>query len=176
MYCNQCGAQAADDARFCTNCGRAFNPPAGAQPVPVYSPYPSAQMVPATRVQQHIRLLGILWIIFGVLRAMAVGWLWFVGRTILPHFLGTFALGFPLRGLIAGGIAFASALLLLQTVLAILAGWGLLEHQSWGRMVAIIAAILALLHIPLGTALGIYTLWVLLPAASETEYRNLGRA
>jgi hypothetical protein len=41
--------------------------------------------------------------------------------------------------------------------------------------VAIIAGILALWHIPFGTALGIYTLWVLLPATSEAEYRNLAR-
>jgi len=29
------------------------------------------------------------------------------------------------------------------------------------------------LNVPLGTALGIYTLWVLLPAKSEQEYREL---
>jgi len=28
---------------------------------------------------------------------------------------------------------------------------------------------------PMGTALGIYTLWVLLPASSEYEYRRMSR-
>jgi hypothetical protein len=36
--------------------------------------------------------------------------------------------------------------------------------------VAIIAAIFALIKFPLGTALGIYTLWVLAPGASGLEY------
>jgi hypothetical protein len=30
--------------------------------------------------------------------------------------------------------------------------------------------------VPFGTALGIYTLWVLLPGDSEQEYRRLSRA
>jgi hypothetical protein len=29
------------------------------------------------------------------------------------------------------------------------------------------------IHIPFGTALGIYTLWVLLPAHAEEEYEKL---
>ena len=37
-------------------------------------------------------------------------------------------------------------------------------------VLAIIAAILALLKFPIGTALGIYTLWVLAPGASGLEY------
>jgi hypothetical protein len=34
----------------------------------------------------------------------------------------------------------------------------------------------ALLSVPIGTAIGIYTLWVLLPAQSEGEYRALAAA
>jgi hypothetical protein len=34
----------------------------------------------------------------------------------------------------------------------------------------------ALLNVPLGTALGIYTLWVLLPAQSDEEYKTLSVA
>jgi len=31
-------------------------------------------------------------------------------------------------------------------------------------------------HVPIGTALGIYTLWVLLPAQSDDEYKALAQA
>jgi len=34
--------------------------------------------------------------------------------------------------------------------------------KSWARIVAIIVGCLNLLHVPFGTALGVYTLWVLL--------------
>ena len=40
-------------------------------------------------------------------------------------------------------------------------------------MLAIILGVVSLFfHIPFGTALGIYTLWVLLPAHSEEEYQK----
>ena len=42
--------------------------------------------------------------------------------------------------------------------------------------VAIIVAIIALLNPILGTLLGIYTLWVLLPGEAEVEYRKMSGA
>jgi uncharacterized membrane protein (DUF2068 family) len=61
-------------------------------------------------------------------------------------------------------------------VLGIIAGWGLLDRQPWARTLAIVLGVINLIHIPFGTALGIYTLWVLLPAESEQEYRSFARA
>jgi hypothetical protein len=53
------------------------------------------------------------------------------------------------------------------------AGWGLLNRQSWARPLAIVVAVISLFfQIPFGTALGVYTLWVLLPAHSEAEYEK----
>jgi hypothetical protein len=39
-----------------------------------------------------------------------------------------------------------------------------------------VVGFLALLNVPIGTALGIYTLWVLLPAQSDDEYKALAQA
>src|SRR5512132_3591542 len=50
----------------------------------------------------------------------------------------------------------------------LLAGYGLLTRKSWARILAIVVGILSLLNFPIGTAIGIYTLWVLTqPVASE---------
>jgi hypothetical protein len=38
-----------------------------------------------------------------------------------------------------------------------------------------VVGILVLIRVPIGTALGIYTLWVLAPAASAEEYDALTR-
>jgi hypothetical protein len=38
-----------------------------------------------------------------------------------------------------------------------------------------VTAFLDLLHIPLGTALGVYTLYVLLPDAAGDEYRQMSQ-
>lgn len=57
-----------------------------------------------------------------------------------------------------------------MAALALFAGYSLLTRKPWARMLAIVLAILALFKFPLGTALGIYTLWVLAPASSAVEY------
>ncbi|MGA9389290.1 MAG: hypothetical protein WBV69_02485 [Candidatus Sulfotelmatobacter sp.] len=54
-----------------------------------------------------------------------------------------------------------------------LAGWGLLHHEPWARVVALVPGFIALFHVPLGTAAGVYTLWVLLPTQSQEEYDAL---
>jgi hypothetical protein len=43
-------------------------------------------------------------------------------------------------------------------------------------MVALVLGFLVLVNVPIGTAIGIYTLWVLLPSQSEAEYRELSVA
>ena len=55
----------------------------------------------------------------------------------------------------------------------VLVGWGLMKHQPWARIAGIVLGVLALFHPPFGTALGIYTLWVLLPESSQREYANM---
>lgn len=178
MFCDQCGREATADAHFCSNCGRALpgrmaNQVVPVQPIPVYA-------VRTNRVESHIRILGVLWLVDGFLRLMGVVSLWFVGHMVFPVVLGAignhFTLGDPISRLVEGGLVFAYVLLAIEAALAFFAAWGLLDRQGWGRIVAIVAGVLALWRIPLGTALGIYTLWVLLPASSEVEYRNLARA
>jgi hypothetical protein len=123
------------------------------------------------RIAGHVRLLGILW-----LASAAVH--------LIPGF---FLLAFFHRGsggilppeaplFINGLLHMVGVFLLGMAVASLLAGWGLLERQPWARTLAIVLACFSLIKIPFGTALGIYTLWVLLPAASEEEYRQIARA
>lgn len=53
-------------------------------------------------------------------------------------------------------------LVVITSVPGIIGGIGLLQRRSWGRIVVIIVSFLSLLSIPFGTALGIYSLWLLL--------------
>ena len=66
---------------------------------------------------------------------------------------------------------FLSGLLLVKAIVGFAVGWGLLQREPWARVVAMFLAFLALFFdIPFGAVLGIYTLWVLLPAKSEEDY------
>lgn len=64
-----------------------------------------------------------------------------------------------------------SAILLFAVLAApgLAAGYGLLRHKAWGRILAIVMAILGLPAVPIGTAIGIYALWVLFQEAA-TDY------
>jgi hypothetical protein len=142
----------------------------------MYAAYPQPPMY-ISRVQRNLQTLGILWCVLGVYRVVSglIGILflraftthnfgddrWMFGGHLHGPFMPMWIGGF--WPIIAVATVFAAAL-------ALVAGFGLLNRRPWGRVVAIIAAILALLKFPLGTALGIYTLWVLAPGASGLEY------
>ena len=67
-------------------------------------------------------------------------------------------------------------LILAKAAAGFFAGWGLLQKEDWARTVALVVGFVALLNVPIGTALGIYTLWVLLPTQSDDEYKALAQA
>jgi len=72
-----------------------------------------------------------------------------------------------------GGIFSVGILLALFAGVHLLLAWGLSERQPWARILGIVVGFLALIRFPLGTALGIYTLWVLLPESSGREYDEM---
>jgi hypothetical protein len=117
------------------------------------------------RIGGHIRLLGILWLAISALRLIPGLFLIALGGSRLfppdvPQFVHALLPAIGMALLICAGIGIA-------------AGCGLLTRQPWARMLAIIFGALSLIDIPFGTAIGVYTLWVLLPAESEREYRTM---
>ena len=119
-------------------------------------------------MEQHIKILGWLHIAWGGLIAL-VGVLFLLGAGIAGVAAGTEDAG---AGLLAGGIGAAFALFMIVLSLpSLIAGWGLLKHKSWSRMLAIILGALSLLSIPFGTILGIYTIWALTKPESQALLR-----
>ena len=120
-------------------------------------------------MREHIKILGILNIVMGSLTALAgAAVLLFMGS--LAGFL---ALGVPDSSAsdvesartVAPWLALfgvvVSTFFIAVAVPSIVGGWGLLKYKSWSRVLMIVISGLNLLHIPFGTALGIYGLWVL---------------
>ncbi len=124
-----------------------------------------------SRIAGHTRLLGILWIAISAYRLLPGLFLFSVFRHGNAWFLPP-----EVPFFVHGIVRTVGSLFLAGGVLGIVTGWGLLERQSWARMLAIVLGCFSLLEMPLGTGLGIYTLWVLLPAQSEQEYRQISRA
>jgi hypothetical protein len=158
MYCHHCGAAVEPEHRFCAGCGRPL------------APGPAAAAVPRGRVQSHLQLLGVLWIVYAGIKLVAGVAVLLVGRVILTRIHLPMEAGF-VPDLVTG----IGWLILIAGVAGIAAGWGLMQKESWARVLALVLAFFALLNLPLGTALGIYTLWVLLPMESVQEYDQLAR-
>ena len=161
MFCDRCGAQLSGTEAFCGSCGKALRA--------VPPPRPLAR----GRVESHLRTLAICWMAYSGLRLL--GGFFVTGFT--SFFFGGFGsywnphVPFFVPGLIRtlGGLLMASG------ILGVIAGWGLLERQSWARILAIVLGIFTLVHFPIGTALGIFTLWVLMPQESAREYERTAR-
>lgn len=107
-------------------------------------------------MESHVKIVGILNIVFGVL-----------------FLLAAFSIGFLLTGIgvvsndsdasfvlpiIGSAISIFFGLLSLP---GIIGGIGVVQHKNWGRIILIIIAIMDLFAFPIGTAIGAYTLWVL---------------
>jgi hypothetical protein len=59
------------------------------------------------------------------------------------------------------GVSIAS-FLVITSIPEIIGGFGLLKRKTWARVLVMIIAVIDLMFIPIGTLIGIYTLWVLL--------------
>jgi hypothetical protein len=161
MFCDRCGAAVQPEQRFCSNCGRDFTG--------VTTQYRSAP----GRVQEHIRFIAILWLALSVINAIGGTVLLILGNVFFPHLheLPDVPSDVP-TGFLSSLFCFLGTAILLKAITGFFAGWGLLQRERWARTLTLVLSFLALLNIPLGTALGVYSLWVLLPEQSEREYQQ----
>jgi hypothetical protein len=117
----------------------------------------------------HVKILGAIYIALSTISlfaalflAMAVGTAGaIVGTAADPN---DAAIALPIIGIAGTALV---AFLIIVSLPGLIAGVGLLKMRPWARIVGIIVAILSLLHVPLGTIVGIYGLWVLF--SKETE-------
>jgi hypothetical protein len=172
-FCSQCGAPVAAPPVYNAPPPNAYPPPPPGYPPP--PPFPG-------RVHRHLQTLGILWCVYGAYRALGgiIAALVLAGIStggFLGIGLGTMGMPhtFPFVAgpWMAGMAVFVAAITLLFSALSFLVGYALLNRKPWGRVLAIVIGILQLIKLPFGTALGIYTLWVLACSRSGAEYDAL---
>ena len=113
-------------------------------------------------MQQHITILGWLYVVLGALGLLA-------GVFVLLVLGGAGLIsGDAQAAAVMSGIGlFVAVLVGVLSVPGIIAGWGLLKRKSWSRLLAIIIGALNILNFPIGTALGVYTIWALTQDESQ---------
>ena len=181
MYCSGCGQALVAGQGFCPRCGQGCGQASGMPVGPGASGLPVSNMYgpfPLGLVERRINTLAVVWLVYAGLIAVTG----FVGLAFAQAFImhmrpwqhgmwhvweGPFMPGFFLR--------FAWIAVGVRLGLALTAGYGLMQKTQWGRWVAIVAGILALIHLPLGTIVGVWTLVVLLSAPTVGGYEMLVR-
>ncbi len=180
MYCNHCGAVIDAGASVCPACGRVVTAaPGTTTPVPG-SPAPnlpagakSYGRAATQRLAGHVHLLAIFWFVVAFLWLIPAAVVFGIGtaaRYAIPADQPGEQIARALGPLVLHTVGF---FLFLIAVLCFLAAWGLLKLRPWARGLVIVLGIISLFHPPLGTALGIYTLWVLLGGTAGADYETL---
>lgn len=117
-------------------------------------------------MREHIRILGILNMVMGGLTACGGILILIVAggaARLLVLAAGVGNEDAATAGPIIATIGMCIAIFLLVLAApALIGGWGLLHFRPWSRPLMIVLSILHLIHVPLGTALGVYGLWALL--------------
>jgi len=123
---------------------------------------------------QHVKVLGILHIVFGGLCILAG----LIVLTIMGGIAGIVGASDAVQDnpaavpILAGIGAFVCILCLILGLPGLIGGIGLLSYKSWARILIIVLSALDLIHVPFGTALGIYGFWVLLSPQTEALFRQ----
>ena len=170
MFCSGCGQTLASGEMICARCGRPVAMAPAGIPAINYS---------IDQYASRVRTLGIVWLVYSGL-SLFVGLL---GLAFAHAVINGSAMPWMGPGWMHGvwgarmhtpfSLHFAMTMIFLRAVLAFFAGWGLLERSEWGRVVALVAAFVCLLRIPLGTGLGIWTMVTLLGTRNAVLYDQL---
>jgi len=164
MFCDGCGTVVQPGQTYCSKCGKQ-----------IIGQISFAQPLPG-RVKEHVRLLGLFWLAFSAFNTISSVVLYVLANTLFASYRH---LGAPEAGtaFLRPLLSVVAILLFAKAALGFIAGWGLLQHEPWARIITLVLAFVSLFtNIPFGTALGIYTMWVLLPSQSEDEYDRLVEA
>ncbi|MBA7475923.1 Serine/threonine-protein kinase PknD [subsurface metagenome] len=118
---------------------------------------PVSNGIQVSRMEKHITIVAVLSIVFGTLGILIgiIAFLAIAGGGLISGDLEAMSI----TGIVATCIAL---FFFIMSVPGLIAGIGLLKRKGWARILALILAIPNLMNIPIGTAIGIYVIWVLL--------------
>jgi hypothetical protein len=115
-------------------------------------------------MEQHKKVLGIIYVITAILQIIILSLLsllWstifgFIVSEIEPNEARIVEFVFSIIRFIPWFI------MLFISIPSLIAGFGLLNGQKWALVMALVLGCLKILSFPIGTAIGIYSIWVYL--------------
>lgn len=110
------------------------------------------------QVKQHVSFVGALHVGFGIL-----GLLGALAIYLSFHFAFGFVEHEPIAQKIISFLGSTLSLIIVFfSILGIIGGIGLFAYKPWARILVMIVSAINCLNVPIGTAKGIYSIWVLM--------------
>lgn len=105
--------------------------------------------------EEHNKTLSTLYLIYGAIHGLTL--LGLLGLVLIFKFASVAGELISATWMIVGTIVFV-VLLFAVGLLPVLVGFGFAKRRQWVKPLSIAVAIISLVNIPIGTALGIYTI------------------
>ena len=105
--------------------------------------------------EEHNKTLSTLYLIYGAIHGLTL--LGLLGLVLIFKFASVAGELISTTWMIVGTIVFV-VLLFAVGLLPVLVGFGFAKRRQWVKPLSIAVAIISLVNIPIGTALGIYTI------------------
>ena len=116
-------------------------------------------------LEKHVKILGWIHIVSGALFL-----LFGLGMGAFMLFSGVLTNDEEALAIFAIIAVFITGLLTVIGLPGIIGGIGLLKRKNWGRILTIIVGLLNITNIPIGTAIGAYTAYVLLQDSAPAYF------
>ena len=119
----------------------------------------------------HVRILAWLNIALGALGVLAA-LVVFAGAQIIPAILNHAAsdeAAIPVA-LVQMIVTIVMSIILVMSLPCLVLGFGLHNFRPWARVLGLVLAAVNLLNVPFGTAISLYSFWVLLKPETEALF------
>ena len=118
-------------------------------------------------MEKHINVVASLQIAISVL-TIIVG----IVVYILFYYAGDFAQDEQARWVVSTAGNVLIIFFIVVSIPGIIAGIGLFRRKEWARILTLIISVLELFNFPLGTAVGVYSIWALVHNDVVAEFKK----
>jgi hypothetical protein len=111
-----------------------------------------------SKMKKHVTAVGAIQIAFSILGIIAA-----IVLLVVFNFAKGFVNGDETASVVLGFLGIILPIIVgFASILGLVGGIALLSYQPWARILVIVVAALGCLNIPIGTLVGVYSIWVLM--------------
>ncbi len=118
-------------------------------------------------MERHINVVAALQIGYSIL-GLIIGTVLFIAF----HFIGDFVDEQEAQIVLPIIANIVIILVAIFSIPGIIAGIGLFKRKEWARILTLVLSVLHLLSFPLGTAVGVYSIWALVQPENVEAFKN----